>query len=255
MDLLALADAIQTDREHGGVPVMIAATAGTTDAGLVDPLAACAAIAQSEALWFHVDAAWGGALIASDRLHRLVHGLELADSLTIDAHKWFATTMGCGMFLTRWPAVLSSAFQVSASYMPSNTATVDPYVTTVQWSRRFLGLRLFLSLAAAGWRGYAEQIERSIALIGLLRDQMAALGWLIANEALLAVLCLEPPPGSADVRSIVRHVVSSGHAWVSVAVFEGRDVVRACVTNAETREDDIMALADVLHAAASECRA
>ena len=89
-------------------------------------------------------------------------GIEQADSITIDAHKWFATTMGCGMFLTRHASVLSSAFQVSTDFMPSNVPNLDPYVTTVQWSRRFLGLRLFLSLAVAGWDGYGKHMERSI---------------------------------------------------------------------------------------------
>src|SRR5205823_5011045 len=86
-------------------------------------------------------------------LRGILAGIELADSVTIDAHKWFATTMGCGMFITRHASVLSSAFQVSVSFMPSNVPGVDPYVTTLQWSRRFLGLRLFLSLAAATFEG------------------------------------------------------------------------------------------------------
>ena len=101
MDPQALASVLSDDREHGCVPVMIAATAGTTNAGMIDPLAACAELARSAGLWFHVDAAWGGALIASDRLRKILSGIEDADSVTIDAHKWFATTMGCGMFITR----------------------------------------------------------------------------------------------------------------------------------------------------------
>src|SRR5258708_7641382 len=97
-------------------------------------------------MWFHVDAAWGGAAIASDRMRGVLAGIEAADSVTIDAHKWFATTMWCGMYFTRHPELLSATFQVSTSYMPSNVGGVDPYVTSVQWSRRFLGLRLFMSL-------------------------------------------------------------------------------------------------------------
>ena len=81
---------------------------------------ACADFARSSDLWYHVDAAWGGALVASDRLRHILAGIERADSVTIDAHKWFATTMGCGMFITRHPHVLSSAFQVSTTFMPSN---------------------------------------------------------------------------------------------------------------------------------------
>ena len=90
-----------------------------------------------QGLWYHVDAAWGGAVIASDRLRHVLSGIERADSITIDAHKWLATTMGCGMFITRHRDVLSSAFQVWTSFMPSNNASSDPYVTSVQWSRRF----------------------------------------------------------------------------------------------------------------------
>ncbi|MGA2412302.1 MAG: pyridoxal-dependent decarboxylase, partial [Candidatus Binataceae bacterium] len=139
MDTAALEDALSADRSRGCVPVMIVATAGTTNAGMIDPLGACAEIARRHGLWHHADAAWGGALIASDHLRGVLNGLEQADSVTIDAHKWFATTMGCGMFITKHPGLLSSAFQVQASFMPSNIHGVDPYVTSVQWSRRFLG--------------------------------------------------------------------------------------------------------------------
>jgi glutamate/tyrosine decarboxylase-like PLP-dependent enzyme len=242
----ALAEAIAGDRAGGRVPVMVAATAGTTNAGMIDPLPACAAIAAAAGLWFHVDAAWGGAVIASDALRDLLAGIELADSVTIDAHKWFATTMGCGMFLTRHADALAAAFQVATGYMPSYTEGVDPYLTSVQWSRRFLGLRLFLSLAAAGWGGYARHVERAIALAALLREALEARGWSIANRSDLAVLCARPPAGSADIRTIVRRVLASGLAWVSVAEFEGQPVVRACVTHGETSREDVMVLVTAL---------
>ena len=249
MDPNALSDAVAADRAQGRVPVLIVATAGTTNAGMIDPLRDCAEIARLSGLWYHVDAAWGGALIASDRLRGVLAGIEQANSLTIDAHKWFATTMGCGMFITRHAPVLSSAFQVSTSYMPSNVPNLDPYVTSVQWSRRFLGLRLFLSLAAAGWTGYGEHVERAIELAGWLRERLVPQGWSIANQSLLAVLCIEPPPGYGDVRSIVNRILASGRAWISAATFEGREVIRVCVTNGETTPDDIDELADVLQAA------
>jgi glutamate/tyrosine decarboxylase-like PLP-dependent enzyme len=249
MDPNALRYAVGADRAQGCVPVMIAATAGTTNAGMIDPLADCAEIARIAGLWYHVDAAWGGALIASDRLCGMLAGIERADSVTIDAHKWFATTMGCGMFLTGHAPVLSSAFQVSTSYMPSNIPDLDPYVTSVQWSRRFLGLRLFLSLATAGWTGYGEHVERSIELIGLLKEKLVAQGWSIANDSSLAVLCIEPPSGFGVVRSIVGRVLASGRAWVSAATFEGREIIRACVTHGETTPDDITELVNALQAA------
>jgi glutamate/tyrosine decarboxylase-like PLP-dependent enzyme len=249
MDPDALADAMHADLAQGCTPVMIAATAGTTNAGMIDPLVACARIARAYGLWYHVDAAWGGAVIASDRLRCLLAGIEQADSVTIDAHKWFATTMGCGMFITRHPALLSSAFQVSTSYMPSNVPNLDPYVTSVQWSRRFLGLRLFLSLATVGWAGYGWHVERSVELIALLKEKLAAREWSVANASSLAVLCIRPPPGGGDVRSIVGRVLASGRAWVSAANFEGREVIRACVVNEETTPDDITELVHALQSA------
>ncbi len=251
MDARALDAAISLDRRQGCVPVMVAATAGTTNAGMIDPLAACAEVACSAGLWCHVDAAWGGGLIASDRLRSVLAGIEQADSVTIDAHKWFATTMGCGMFLTRHARALASAFRVSASYMPPSTGSnPDPYVTSVQWSRRFLGLRLFLSLATVGWAGHGEHVEHSVALARLLEESLAARGWRIANESALAVLCAEPPNGSTEVREIVGRVLASGRAWVSAAIFEGRDVVRACVTHGETTPGDILEVVEALEKAA-----
>jgi glutamate/tyrosine decarboxylase-like PLP-dependent enzyme len=249
MRVASLAQAIAADRADGCVPVMVVATAGTTAAGMIDPLPDCGECARRAGVWWHVDAAWGGALIASLRYSSVLAGLEAADSLTIDAHKWFATTMGCGMFLTCQPAVLSAAFQVSTGYMPSNEASRDPYVTSVQWSRRFLGLRLFLSLAVAGWDGYATHVERAIALTGLLAAALSSRGWTIVNDSPLAVLCLEPPAGSADPATIVGRVLAAGTAWISVAWFEGRPTIRACVTHGETTREDVARLVAALEAA------
>jgi len=249
MDANALAHTLRVDCDRGRIPIMIAATAGTTNAGMIDPLVACAEIARSYGLWYHVDAAWGGALIASDTLRGALNGIERADSITIDAHKWFATTMGCGMFLTRHASVLSSAFQVSTSFMPSNVPNRDPYVITVQWSRRFLGLRLFLSLAAAGWAGYGKHVERSIALTELLKEKLLARGWAILNDSPVAVLCIQPPARFGDVRTIVGRILSAGRVWVAAATFEGREIIRACVTHGETTTDDITELVNALDCA------
>jgi aromatic-L-amino-acid/L-tryptophan decarboxylase len=253
MDPVALRDALAADRDAGCVPVMIGATAGTTNAGMVDPLGACAEIARASDLWFHVDAAWGGAVIASERLRGLLAGIAEADSLTIDAHKWFAATMACGMFITGHPAVLSSAFEVSTGYMPSHSSGLDPYVTSAQWSRRFVGLRLFLSLAVAGWSGYATHIERSVDLIGQLAENLAERDWTIHNEPSLGVLCCTPPVSAGgEVKAIVGRVLASGRAWISIATFEGREVIRACVTHGGTTPVDIGELVNLLHSAATD---
>jgi aromatic-L-amino-acid/L-tryptophan decarboxylase len=216
---------------------------------MVDPLASCADIAREHGLGYHVDAAWGGAAICSERLRGQLAGIELADSVTIDAHKWLATTMGCGMYITRHPGVLSDAFQVGADFMPSTASSLDPYLNTVQWSRRFMGLRLFLSLAAAGWSGYAAHIERAVAVIERVRESLTALGWSTPNDSRLGVLCAVPPPGSAPVRELVRRVLASRRAWVAAATFEGRAVVRICVTHGETAPGDVEELVAALQAA------
>ena len=257
MNTDALEGMLDDDADDGRVPILIVATAGTTNAGMIDPITRCADLARDRGLWLHVDAAWGGAVIASDSLRHVLAGIERADSVTIDAHKWFATTMGCGMFLTRHPAILPATFQVATGFMPSYSVSVDPYVTTAQWSRRFLGVRLFLSLAAAGWRGYAQHVERAVDLIRHARELLVDGGWQIANDSSLAVVCVEPPASAPDVRTIASHVLASGRAWVAVARYEGRDVIRICATHGEATPDDVRelveALADACAAAPHEC--
>ena len=249
MDPQALVQAIHADRAAGAAPIMLVATAGTTGAGMIDPLEACADIARREGLWYHVDAAWGGAAIASERMRGLLAGVERADSMTIDAHKWLATTMGCAMYITARGPILSEAFHASTSFMPSSVAGIDPYLNSVQWSRRFLGLRLFLALGAAGWAGLGAHLERSVAVIARVRERLTALGWTVANDSALAVLDVLPPQ-ACDVRALVRRVVESGRAWVAPATFEGRDVVRICATHGETSQSDIEELVAALSAAA-----
>ncbi|MGH7106035.1 MAG: pyridoxal phosphate-dependent decarboxylase family protein [Acetobacteraceae bacterium] len=249
MDVRALADAVREDRRRGVVPVLISATAGTTGAGMVDPLEPCATVARENNIWYHVDAAWGGAALCSDRLRGELAGIELADSLTIDAHKWLATTMGCGMFIARDPAVASEAFRVGAEFMPSSATSIDPYLNSVQWSRRFMGLRLFLSLAAAGWAGYGAHVERAVQVTDCAKARLLAKAWSVANDSRLAVLCVLPPAGCAPVREVVRKVLASGRAWVAVAKLEGRDVVRICATHGEITIADVDELVAALEAA------
>lgn len=249
MDADALTQAVERDRAAGIVPVLISATAGTTGGGMVDPLTRCAAIARAHGLWYHVDAAWGGAALCSPRLRGVLAGIELADSLTIDAHKWFATTMGCGMFVTRHPAVLSETFRVATDFMPSTVSALDPYLNSAQWSRRFMGLKLFLSLAAAGWDGYAVHVERAVDVIALVKARLLAAGWSARNDSQLAVLCVVPPAGFPPIREIVRRVLAGGRAWVAATSFAGQEVVRICATHGEIAAADIEELVGSLNAA------
>jgi glutamate/tyrosine decarboxylase-like PLP-dependent enzyme len=249
LDLESLRRLIAEDRAGGAFPVMIVATAGTTNGGMIDPLEACAELAKSEALWYHVDAAWGGAALASERLRGLLTGMERADSITIDAHKWLATTMGCAMFLTTHGPLLSEVFHCSTSFMPSSVSGLDPYLNSVQWSRRFLGLRLFLALSVAGWDGLGQHVDRAVAVIDSIKARLVAAGWSVANDSRLAVLDVIPPTALGEVRDLVRRVVASGRAWVAPTTFEGRDVVRICATHGETSPTDVDELVAVLNEA------
>jgi glutamate/tyrosine decarboxylase-like PLP-dependent enzyme len=248
MDSEALTKAVVGDLQRGTVPVLISATAGTTAGGMIDPLERCAHIAREHGIWYHVDAAWGGAALCSERARGLLKGIELADSLTLDAHKWLAATMGCGMFITRYPAVLNEAFRVAADFMPSNASERDPYLNTVQWSRRFMGLRLFLALAAAGWEGFGVHIDRAVQIIERVRERLLARGWSVINDSQLAVLCVVPPRGFPAIREIVRRVLGSGRAWVAAASFEGQEVIRICATHGETMLADVDELVSALEA-------
>jgi aromatic-L-amino-acid decarboxylase len=243
----ALDTILAADRKLNLVPVMVAATAGTTGAGMIDPLQACAEISRLHGLWFHVDAAWGGGLLVSDKMRGLLAGVERCDSVTIDAHKWLATTMACSLFITRDPLVLERTFFVDSDYMPPSDHSADPHTTTLQWSRRFLGLRLFLALATVGWQGYADHVERSVELADLLVQQLVMRGWVVANKSRLAVVCATPPPGFPPVAAIARAVVASGSAWISRSKFKERDVLRICLTNGRTVPEDVLNLVELLN--------
>jgi glutamate/tyrosine decarboxylase-like PLP-dependent enzyme len=246
MDMSALKTAVSDDLKTGCVPVLIVATAGTTNAGMVDPLNQSADLAEEYGMWFHVDAAWGGALIASDALRHALIGMERAHSITIDAHKWFATTMGAGMFLTSRPEILAQVFRITASYMPESEASKDFYVNSTQWSRRFVGLRLFLALGSAGWEGYGEHVERTIDLTNRLTSKLKQDGWTHANNSKMGVSCMVPPEGNQAVQRYVDAVREDGRYWISKAIFEDAPVLRVCVTNGRTDETAIDGLASFL---------
>ena len=248
LDPRALGTLVETDRAGGDVPVFIGATAGTTNAGMIDPLEDCLAIARANGVWFHVDAAWGGAGLLSPRCAGQLRGIERADSITVDAHKWFAVPMGAGILLCRDQDLLGKTFRVAASYMPESTeATADPYTHSVQWSRRFTGLKLFLSLACMGWSGYRDHVEQSLRLAGSLKSRLSENAWRVVNDSPLAVVCFIDGQGQADAKTTAEQIVRAGRAWLSAARFEGQSVLRACMTSHFTREEHIALLVDELN--------
>jgi aromatic-L-amino-acid decarboxylase len=240
MDLGDLARRVDEDRRSGFVPLMVVGTAGTTAAGAIDPLPDLARFCRSEALWFHVDAAWGGAAILSPRLRGHLAGIDAADSITCDAHKWFSVPMGAGMFFCRHPDAVGEAFRAQTSYMPGKTAgpVVDPYTTSVQWSRRFIGLKLFLALAQHGESGYVELIEHQARMGDVLRESLARAGWRIVNSTPLPLVCFTRD--GLVTRTFLAGLYTRQIAWMSeVRLGDGAPVVRACVTSFRTNPSDI----------------
>ncbi|MBZ5608539.1 MAG: pyridoxal-dependent decarboxylase [Acidobacteriia bacterium] len=256
MNPQALEAAIARDRAAGMLPFLVVATAGTTNAGVVDPLADLARIAARERLWYHVDAAWGGAAVLVPELRPLLDGIASADSITFDAHKWLNVPMGAGVYLTRHLEILHRTFRTQTAYMPREALgldVIDPHLHSLQWSRRFTGLKVFLSLLVAGRAGYEHAIRRQTALGHLLRDQLRKSGWSIDNDTPLPVICFSDP-GGADAQAIVMRIVSSGEAWISSTQIRGRTVLRACITNYRTEPGDIQALLHSLNEARSQER-
>ena len=258
MDVAALRARIVADRAAGALPAMVAATAGTTSAGVLDPLAEIAELCRNEVLHLHVDAAWAGACLLSERLRPVLAGIEEADSLTIDAHKWLSVPMGAGMFFCRHRAAARQAFDVAASYMPSRSTaeTDDPYTSTLQWTRRAIGLKLFMSIAERGWTGFCERVEYQARLGDELRRKLRADGWRVVNDTALPVVCVT----SDDIRSgrlstaaMVQAIHERGRVWISEVRLGGREAaLRACITSFRSTEADldvlVQELADVRRA-------
>jgi len=249
MDLARLKSAIHEDRLAGHAPFLVVATAGTTNAGAIDPLPEVAAIAAEENLWLHVDAAWGGAAALVPELRPLLNGIERADSIAFDAHKWLSVPVAAGIYLTRHPEILSRTFGIEAAYVPPKAEGVaDPLAHSLQWSRRFIGLKVFLSLAVAGWDGYAQSLRHMTAMGEELRRELAAAGWKIANRTPLPIVCFTDArnahaDAAAYLEEIAQEVVGSGEAWISTTrIGANQTVLRACITNFRTMPADVSAL-------------
>ncbi|MCP4202642.1 MAG: pyridoxal-dependent decarboxylase [bacterium] len=251
----ALREAIAHDRCEGRRPLLVVGTAGSTGGGIIDPLAELATVCAQEKLWFHVDAAWGGAACLSPRLQPELAGIERADSVTWDAHKWLSVPMGAGMFFCTHPESVRRAFAVATPYMPVDIEdTADPYTWTIQWTRRHIGLKLFMSLAALGSEGYRDAIEHQAAMGELLRRDLDGRGWRIVNRTPLPVVCFTRPEiedGSTSAESIAGRLAKD--FWISPVRLGANDpVLRACITSYETSAGDVRALAEAVTIAAAQ---
>lgn len=258
MDVAALSTQISKDRSAGFAPFMAVATAGTTAAGVIDPIIDVGEVAAREGLWFHVDAAWGGAVALVPAFRSLLEGIERADSITFDAHKWLSVPMGAGIYLTRHTDILDRTCRITADYMPREAARLainDPYTHSMQWSRRFIGLKVFLSLVVAGWEGYETSIRHQMEMGELLRRELQKSQWRVINKTSLPVVCFvdqrdEQGLSPSHPTAIAEEAVSSGKTWISTTNLDKHTVVlRACITNYRTATEDILALVQILNEA------
>lgn len=250
MDVGALGRMVAEDRAAGKRPFMVVGTAGTTATGAIDPLNEIAELAETHGLWFHTDAAWGGGALLSSRRRGLMAGIERADSVTCDAHKWLSVPMGAGMLFTRHPALLLETFRVDAGYMPARTEFgVDPFHSTMQWSRRCIGLKVAMSLANLGWTGYEETIERMFSLGDELRERLVSAGWIIRNSTALPLVCFSHPrieSGEISLETVLAAIYRENAVWVSIAPLgPGERALRACITSIHTRSEHLDTLIDV----------
>ncbi len=240
LDVNILERQIQQDEADGFTPFCVVATAGTTSSGAVDDIVAIADICERYGLWLHVDGAYGAGLLLSDKYRHVIRGIERADSITMDPHKWLATSMSAGMVLTSRPETLRQVFSISNPFMPKvhGVPMVDNFNVGLQWSRRMNSLKLWLTLRVHGRRGYEEMIDRQMTLAGDFAD------WIRASEHFeLAAPPMTPsvifrvklPPSASDdeIRAaneaVVRAVTDGGKMWCSAAMVGGRPVIRMLV--------------------------
>lgn len=246
---------IKKDLQEGRKPFMLVATLGTTGAGAIDPIAQLAKIAKRYGLWLHADAAYGGALALTERYKHLVNDSHLADSITFDAHKWMSLPMGTSLYLTRHLQILDRTFRTTADYMPkeaSQLAITDPFTHSIQWSRRFNGLKVYLALLMLGWEGYRQVVEQQIKVGQFLKETLQQRGWQLYNSSPMPIACFGKPYFEQDEQAALRiskKVIDSGRAWISVYRIGNVNTLRACITNYATTESDILdtvALLDTL---------
>ena len=263
LDPQALEKTIAADLHSGKKPFCVVATAGTTNSGALDDMVTLAAICERYKLWLHVDGAYGGAAILSDRHRDLLRGIERADSITIDPHKWMAVPLAAGLILTRHPEMLERAFAVAAPYMPkaAEAKGVDNSRLSVQWTRRMNSLKLWLTLRAHGRKAYEEHIDRQMRLAGEFvrwldaspHFELAAPQVLpIVNFRLRKGLNAEPPANAHN--EIVEEVTRDGRHWISETTVCGRSVLRMMVISYLTEERHLDSLEEALEAAVGSLR-
>lgn len=256
MDVSALTKALDDDLAAGMRPCCVVATAGTTATGAIDPLPAIAEVAGHYGAWLHVDAAYGGAALLAPDLKALFQGIEQADSIAFDPHKWLYVPLTAGCVLVRDEATLHRAFNVEASYtyqdLEATKRGPDLAMFGPQFSRGFQALKVWISLLSHGTRAYAERISHDARLARYLGELVTDHEELeLVAEPSLSICCFRfvpsdviPGAGAEPYlnelnQTIMTALQTGSSSYCSNAVVAGRFALRACIVNFRTEATDI----------------
>jgi aromatic-L-amino-acid/L-tryptophan decarboxylase len=237
----AVRAAVAADRAAGLTPFCLAATAGTTSTGAVDPLPALADLCAEDELWLHVDGAYGAPAVLTEPGRAVLAGLDRADSLVLDPHKWLFQPYEIGCVLVREPDLLERTFALSGVYLRD---TMGPEVNfrdrSVQLTRGGRALKLWLSIRVFGLAAFRDAVARGIALAehaeALLRERP---GWEVVTPAQLAIVCFRRDGDDALQTRIAEAMVAGGYAAPSTTEVGGRVALRLCTINPRSTEEDI----------------
>jgi L-2,4-diaminobutyrate decarboxylase len=249
----ALAEMSAEDR---GRVFAVVATAGTTNAGIIDDLLGVGEICRSEGIWYHVDAAYGGGALAAPSVRHLFDGIELADSITIDPHKWLFSPYDCGAVIYRDPEIARRAHAQGGSYLDifyeEDVTGFNPADYQIQLTRRVRGLPLWFSLAMHGTKRYAKAIERGIELAKTAGDMIFGTGFteLVRPPSLSCVLFRRKGWRPEDYKRWTYKNHRSGFALVAPTKWRSNGtnetVARFCFINPDTSENDIARILDTM---------
>ena len=238
--------AIARDRNDGVVPIAVVANGGTTLTGAVDDLAAIAGVCERHDVWMHVDGAYGLPAAATETAQGLFAGLDRADSVTLDAHKWLGLQKSCSVVLVKEAGRLEAAFGHEEAYIRRDTVVRNAVERTLEYSRPLRSLKLWLAFrtyGAASFRAWIEQtLARARELAALVRD---APEFELVCEPTLSTVCFRHlPPGGGDVdrhnTELTTTAQEDGRIYIASAVVDGRPCLRTCFVNFRTRREDVV---------------
>ena len=243
----ALEDALARDSADGITPIAVVATAGTTLTGAVDPLAGIADVCARAGVWLHVDGAYGLPAAATATAGHWFTGLDRADSVTIDAHKWLGMQKSCSVILLRRRGALRAAFGHEERYMLSEADTGNPVDSTFEYSRPFRSMRLWLSMRVHGAAQFRTWVEGTLHNAARLTDAVRAHeAFELLHEPMLSTVCFRHvpaglPTGRLDAHNerLARAMQRDGRVFLAPAVVDGHTCLRACFVNFRTTPDAV----------------